>query len=163
MKKQVGMLGMFLAFALLCSYIESLIPFYFGVPGMKLGLTNLIVVLLLYLYGPKEAFLVSFTRILLAGFLFGNAFSMIYSLAGGLCSWIVMTLLVKMRRFHVYSVSICGGIFHNLGQLLVAMFVAKNYYLLGYVPFLFLGGAVTGFLIGIAAREVYHRTYRYIK
>ena len=85
MRKKVALLGVFLALALICSYIESLIPFYFGVPGMKLGLTNIVVVLLLYFYGTKEALAVSFMRILLAGFMFGNAFSILYSLAGGLC------------------------------------------------------------------------------
>ncbi len=160
MKRQIGFLGMFLAFALLCSYIESLIPFSFGIPGMKLGLTNIVVVLLLYLYGPKEALLVSVARIILAGFMFGNAFGILYSMAGGLLSWLVMSLLVKIDRFHVYSVSICGGIFHNLGQILVAALVMESAGLFGYFPFLFAGGALTGLLIGIIAKEVYRRIVR---
>ena len=75
MKRNVAYLGMYLALALICSYVESLIPFYFGIPGVKLGLTNIVVVLLLYTLGAKEAFLVSVVRIILAGFLFGNPFS----------------------------------------------------------------------------------------
>ena len=110
MRKKVALLGVFLALALICSYIESLIPFYFGVPGMKLGLTNIVVVLLLYFYGTKEALAVSFMRILLAGFMFGNAFSILYSLAGGLLSLFVMALLKKTGWFHMIAVSICGGI-----------------------------------------------------
>ncbi len=157
MRKKVALLGVFLALALICSYIESLIPFYFGVPGMKLGLTNIVVLLLLYLYGPKESFLVSFMRILLAGFMFGNAFSIVYSLAGGLLSWLVMVLLKKTNKFHMLSVSICGGITHNLGQMIVAILILDNYYIGMYFSLLFIGGIVTGFLIGILSDEIYRR------
>ena len=158
MRKKVALLGVFLALALICSYIESLIPFYFGVPGMKLGLTNIVVVLLLYFYGTKEALAVSFMRILLAGFMFGNAFSILYSLAGGLLS-----LFVMAGWFHMIAVSICGGITHNLGQILVAMVVVKNYYIFGYFPFLFVGGWITGLLIGLLAQEIYTRTKHFIR
>ncbi len=163
MKRKVAVLGVFLALALICSYIESLIPFYFGVPGMKLGLTNIVVVLLLYFYGTKEALTVSFMRILLAGFMFGNAFSIIYSLAGGLLSLFVMAILKKTKLFHMIGVSICGGITHNLGQIIVAMIVVDNYYLFSYFPFLFIGGAITGLLIGLLAQEIYSRTKQLIK
>lgn len=158
MKKKVAILGVFLALALICSFVESLIPFYFGVPGMKLGLTNVVVLLLLYFFGAKEALLVSVMRILLSGFMFSNAFSILYSLAGGILSWAVMLLLKKTGRFHMVSISICGGITHNLGQILVAMVVVKNYYIFGYFPFLFIGGGITGLLIGLVAQEIYLRT-----
>ena len=158
MKKKVAILGVFLALALICSYVESLIPFYFGVPGMKLGLTNVVVLLLLYFFGAKEALLVSVMRILLSGFMFSNAFSILYSLAGGILSWAVMLLLKKTGRFHMVSISICGGITHNLGQILVAMVVVKNYYIFGYFPFLFIGGGITGLFIGLVAKEIYLRT-----
>ena len=158
MEKKVAILGVFLALALICSYVESLIPFYFGVPGMKLGLTNVVVLLLLYFFGAKEALLVSVMRILLSGFMFSNAFSILYSLAGGILSWAVMLLLKKTGRFHMVSISICGGITHNLGQILVAMVVVKNYYIFGYFPFLFIGGGITGLLIGLVAQEIYLRT-----
>ena len=158
MKKKVAILGVFLALALICSFGESLIPFYFGVPGMKLGLTNVVVLLLLYFFGAKEALLVSMMRILLSGFMFSNAFSILYSLAGGILSWAVMLLLKKTGRFHMVSISICGGITHNLGQILVAMVVVKNYYIFGYFPFLFIGGGITGLLIGLVAQEIYLRT-----
>ena len=158
MKKKVAILGVFLALALICSFVESLIPFYFGVPGMKLGLTNVVVLLLLYFFGAKEALLVSVMRILLSGFMFSNAFSILYSLAGGILSWAVMLLLKKTGRFHMVSISICGGITHNLGQILVAMVVVKNYYIFGYFPFLFIGGGITGLLIGLVAQEIDLRT-----
>lgn len=151
--RKIAYLGVFLALALILSYVESLIPFYFGIPGVKLGLTNLIVVVMLYCTGTKEAFGVSVARILLAGFLFGNLFSILYSLAGGVLSFIVMCLLKKTGRFHVISVSVTGGISHNIGQLIAAAFVVETYDIFYYMPFLLIAGVVTGFGIGMLAQE----------
>ncbi len=154
LRNKVAYLGIFLAVALICSYIESLIPFYFGIPGVKLGLTNIIVVLMLYSVGAKEAFTISVLRIILSGFLFGNLFSILYSLAGGLFSFAVMLLLKRTKKFGVLPISIGGGVFHNVGQLIVAAFVVSNYNILYYLPILLAAGAVTGALIGIAAQEM---------
>ena len=151
--RKIAYLGVFLALALILSYVESLIPFYFGIPGVKLGLTNLIVVVMLYCTGTKEAFGVSVARILLAGFLFGNMFSILYSLAGGVLSFIVMCLLKKTGRFHVISVSVTGGISHNIGQLIAAAFVVETYDIFYYMPFLLIAGVATGFVIGMLAQE----------
>lgn len=154
MKKKVAFLGIFLALALILSYVESLIPFYFGVPGMKLGLANVTVVLLLYLVGAREAFFVSILRVILAGFLFGNAFSIFYSMAGALLSFLVMFLLKRTEKFHVITVSAAGGISHNLGQIAVAVCVVENYYLFLYFPLLMVAGMATGVLIGVIVREL---------
>lgn len=154
LRNKVAYLGVFLAVALICSYIESLIPFYFGVPGVKLGLTNIVVVLMLYNTGAKEAFLVSMLRIVLAGFMFGNMFSILYSLAGGILSFLMMYLLKKTGKLGVLPISITGGLFHNVGQLFVAALVVENFYIFYYLPVLLIAGAVTGLLIGIAAQEV---------
>ena len=151
--RKIAYLGVFLALALILSYVESLIPFYFGIPGVKLGLTNLIVVVMLYCTGTKEAFGVSVARILLAGFLFGNLFSILYSLAGGVLSFIVMCLLKKTGRFHVISVSVTGGSSHNLRQLIAAAFVVETYDIFYYMPFLLIAGVATGFVIGMLAQE----------
>ena len=151
--RKIAYLGVFLALALILSYVESLIPFYFGIPGVKLGLTNLIVVVMLYCTGTKEAFGVSVARILLAGFRFGNLFSILYSLAGGVLSFIVMCLLKKTGRFHVISVSVTGGISHNIGQLIAAAFVVETYDIFYYMPFLLIAGVATGFVIGMLAQE----------
>ena len=151
--RKIAYRGVFLALALILSYVESLIPFYFGIPGVKLGLTNLIVVVMLYCTGTKEAFGVSVARILLAGFLFGNLFSILYRLAGGVLSFIVMCLLKKTGRFHVISVSVTGGISHNLGQLIAAAFVVETYDIFYYMPFLLIAGVATGFVIGMLAQE----------
>ncbi len=151
------MLGVCMALALILSYIESLIPFYFGVPGMKLGLCNCLVVILIYRIGTKEALVLNIGRILLSGFLFGNAFSIIYSLSGGILSWLCMTLLKKTKRFSVYAVSIAGGFSHNIGQLIVAAVVVENYNIFFYAPALMIAGVVTGALIGILSAEIIKR------
>ena len=151
---RIALLSMLLALALICSYVESLIPFYFGVPRVKLGLTNIVVLFALYLLGGKEAFAISIMRILLTAFLFGNLFSMAYSLAGGILSFIVMLLLKKYVKLNLLSVSVAGGISHNLGQLIIAAILVENYHVFYYMAILFVSGAVTGFLIGIICQEV---------
>ncbi|MCI8491163.1 MAG: Gx transporter family protein [Lachnospiraceae bacterium] len=157
MKRKTAYLGMFLALALICSYVESLIPFYFGIPGVKLGLTNIVVVIMLYCIGAKEAFLISVLRILLAGFLFGNPFSILYSFSGGALSFLVMYVLKRMTKLHVISISVMGGIFHNIGQIAVAAVIVENYHLFYYMPVLLAAGFMTGLLIGILAREMMAR------
>lgn len=150
----VALLGMLLALALLCSYIETLIPLPMAVPGIKIGLTNLVVLTTLYLLGAKEALAVSLARILLSGFLFGNMFAVVYSLAGGMLSFGVMLLLKQVWNFNVLTVSVAGGISHNLGQLLVAAIVVENANLLYYMSVLFFSGLATGAVIGWISREV---------
>lgn len=157
MKKRVAFLGVFLALALILSYVESLIPFYFGVPGMKLGLTNVAVILLMYLIGDGDALGVSVLRVILAGFLFGNAFSIVYSLAGALLSFLVMFFLKRTQKFNVITISAAGGVSHNLGQIAVAVCVVENYHLFLYFPLLMIAGIVTGVLIGVIARELIFR------
>lgn len=151
---RAAVLGVILALALVLSYVESLIPFYFGIPGVKLGLTNLVIVLMLFCMGTKEALLISVLRILLSGFLFGNLFSILYSFAGGLLSFLVMFLLRRFTSLHVTSVSVAGGITHNIGQLIVAALVVETYNIMYYAPILLIAGLMTGFLIGILAQEI---------
>lgn len=134
--------------------MESLIPFYFGIPGVKLGLTNVVVVLMLYCVGTKEALAISVLRIVLAGFLFGNMFSILYSLAGGLLSFLIMVLLKRTGKLGVLPVSVSGGVSHNVGQLVVAAAVVENYNIFYYMPVLLIAGIITGFLIGVAAQEM---------
>lgn len=152
-----ALLGMLLALALLCSYVETLIPFNFGVPGIKLGLTNIVVILTMYMMGLKEALLVSVARIILAGFLFGNPFTIVYSLAGGILSFLVMVFLKNVLKLNIISISAAGGVFHNLGQLIVAALVVENMNLLYYMSILFFAGLLTGVLIGIVSREILAR------
>lgn len=163
MRKKVAFLGIFLALALIFSYVESMIPFFFGVPGMKLGLANIVVVILLYCMGTKEAYGVSVARVLLAGFLFGNLYSILYSLAGALLSLSIMFLLKRTSKFKIISVSAVGGVCHNIGQLLVAMFAVENYRIAYYLPVLLIAGLITGILIGIVAQEVVLRVRQYFE
>ena len=130
MKSKAAYFGVFTALALIFSYVELLIPIQFGVPGMKLGLANLVIVIFLYKRNAKEAMLLSVVRILLAGLMFSNLFSILYSLAGGILSLIVMAVLKKLETFSVIGVSIAGGIAHNMGQLVIAMVVVETYRIL---------------------------------
>ena len=154
--RKVAIFGVFTALALIFSYVELLIPINFGIPGAKLGLANLMTVLVLYKMGIKEALTLSVTRIILSGFMFGNLFGILYSLSGGLLSFLVMVLLKKSDRFSVAGVSIGGGTAHNIGQLLVAI-VVQTYQVGYYLPVLLVAGEVTGLLIGLVAKEVLKR------
>ena len=151
MKSKVASFGVFTTLALIFSYVETLIPIQFGIPGVKLGLANLIIVIALYRMKLSEAYLLSIVRVLLAGFIFGNYFSIIYSLAGGLLSLTVMALLRKKGGFSVIGVSIAGGVFHNIGQLIIASVIVETFSVMYYVPVLLIAGLVTGLLIGIAS------------
>ena len=158
MKNKVAVFGVFTSLALILSYVELLIPINFGIPGMKLGLANLLVVILLYKGCPRDALLLSVIRILLSGLIFGNMFSIFYSLGGGLLSLAVMVFLKKTGQFTVAGISIGGGTSHNVGQLLVAMFVVQTYQVGYYLPVLLIAGVITGAVIGILSAEVLKRT-----
>lgn len=156
-KIRVAVFGIFTALALIFSYIELLIPINFGIPGAKLGLANLIIVIVLYKAEWKEALLLSVVRIILSGFLFGNLFGILYSLAGGVLSLAVMALLKKTQIFSIIGVSMAGGVSHNVGQLIMAMLVVETYAVGYYLPVLLIAGLITGTLIGIAGREMLKR------
>ncbi len=158
--RTIALLAMMIALALVFSYVESLIPINFGIPGVKLGLANLVIVTALYLMNGRQALLISVVRIVLAGILFGNLFSILYSLAGGLLSLAVMVLIKRTDKVSVVTVSVAGGIFHNIGQLLVAMAVVENLKLAFYLPVLLLAGFLTGLVIGIVCRLVIPRIQR---
>ena len=158
MKNKVAVFGVFTSLALILSYVELLIPINFGIPGMKLGLANLLVVILLYKGCPRDALLLSVIRILLSGLIFGNMFSIFYSLGGGLLSLAVMVFIKKTGQFTVAGISIGGGASHNVGQLLVAMFVVQTYQVGYYLPVLLIAGVITGAVIGILSAEVLKRT-----
>lgn len=157
MKSRVAYFGVFTALALIFSYVETLIPFNFGIPGVKLGLANLIIVIALYKMRVSEAYTLSIVRVVLSGFIFGNYFSIIYSLAGGLLSLTTMTLLKKKDGFSILGISMAGGVMHNVGQLIIAMLVVETFSVIYYVPVLLVSGLLTGFVIGIASNEMLKR------
>ena len=157
MKSRVAYFGVFTALALIFSYVETLIPVNLGIPGVKLGLANLIIVVALYKMRLSEAYLLSVVRVLLAGFIFGNYFSIIYSLAGGLLSLTVMALLKKWGGFSLQGISIAGGVFHNIGQLIVAAVVVETFSVTYYFPVLLVAGLLTGLVIGIVEEMMLKR------
>lgn len=148
MKRHIAYLGLLLTLALILSYVESLIPVFVAIPGVKLGLANLVVLICLYAYPAKYALFLSIVRVIVAGLLFGNMFAILYSLAGALLSFSVMFLGKKLFKLGILGVSILGGVFHNIGQLLVAILVVSNYRI-GYLfPYLLLSGILMGAFIG---------------
>lgn len=157
MKNRVAYFGVFTALALMFSYIETMVPIQFGVPGIKLGFANIMIVIMLYKSSAKEALLLSIVRIMLAGFLFGNLSSILYSIAGGVLSLGIMTLLKKQGSFSVIGVSVAGGVSHNVGQLIVAMLVVETYQVGYYLPVLLVAGVLTGLGIGVVSQEVLKR------
>lgn len=143
--------GLLLALTLILSYVERLAPLPVPVPGVKIGLPNLVVIFLLYRVGLKQAITVSLARVALAGLLFGTGVSVLYAAAGAVLSLTVMTLLKKTGAFSIRGVSVAGAVCHNFGQILVAMTLLENQYLLGYFPVLCVTGAVAGVVIGLVA------------
>lgn len=146
--KKTAQIGMLVAVAFVLGYVESLLPISFGVPGIKLGLSNIVVLLCLYEGTVKEAFGIAIVRIVLSGFTFGSLSTMMYSLAGGMLSFLVMFLLKKSNRFSIYGVSVAGGVSHNIGQILVAVCVLQTGLIMYYLPFLLVAGSIAGICIG---------------
>ncbi|MCD7746185.1 MAG: Gx transporter family protein [Lachnospiraceae bacterium] len=160
MKGKVAYLGMFTALAMILSYVESLLPAFYGIPGVKLGLANSMSLVILYLIGVPGAFAVSTVRVVLSGFLFGNLFSIAYSMAGAVLSMTMMAIMKRSRHFSIAGISMIGGIFHNVGQLIVAILLVENLNLLYYFPVLLLSGLVTGLVIGLLSAEILKRLPR---
>ena len=146
--------AMLTVIALMFSYVEAIIPITLGIPGFKLGFANIMIIISLYALDARYAFAVNMVRILLSALLFGTPFSMLYSLAGGVISMFVMWVLKKTGLFSVIGVSMAGGVFHNLGQLLVAAFAVSNIRMFIYFPVLVFTGIATGIGTGIIAFAV---------
>ena len=152
--KKIAFLGLFIALAMILSYIELQIPTFIPVPGIKLGLPNIVIIIVLYRFGWKEAVIISIIRVLLVSALFGTALSLLYSISGATVSLLVMIILKKINKFSSVMVSVSGGIFHNIGQIGIAAFVMKTVELLYYLPVLLIGGTVSGIIIGLLGAQV---------
>ncbi|MCI8375364.1 MAG: Gx transporter family protein [Lachnospiraceae bacterium] len=163
MSKKTAVYGMLIALAFLLSYVETLIPFSFPIPGIKLGLANLVVLVALYSLGIRGAFAVSMVRILLSGLTFSSLSVMLYSLSGGLLSFFVMAAVRHSASFSITGVSVLGGVAHNLGQLSVAVWVVKSPALLFYLPALLIAGTVAGALIGLLGGLVTERIRPFLR
>ena len=147
--KTVARYGLLVALAMIMSYLEAQLPVFFAIPGMKLGLTNVVVLVALYGMGYGSAAVINLVRIVLVSMLFGNGMSLAYSLAGGILSGAVMMLLKRTNAFSMVAVSIAGGIAHNIGQILVAMLVLQTAALGWYLLVLWVSGLVSGAIIGV--------------
>ncbi|HAG68570.1 MAG TPA: heptaprenyl diphosphate synthase [Lachnospiraceae bacterium] len=152
--KRTAYLGMLLAASLIIGYIESLLPPLSGIPGVKLGLSNITTLITMELFGRKEALTVLVLRIILSGLLFGNLFSIIFSLCGGLCAFLAMAASGSISGFSIIGVSMLGGSFHNIGQLIAAVFMVKGLRLQYYGPVLMVSGLFTGFFIGFLTKLI---------
>lgn len=152
--QKISYCAVFTALAMIFSYVEAILPINFGVPGMKLGLANLVIVAGLYYLNEKDVLIISVTRILLMGLLFGNGMSLIYSLTGGMLSYLIMILMKKKTNLSVLVISIGGGITHNIGQLIAASLVVSNFHIFYYFPALLIAGTITGLLIGIVSERI---------
>ena len=154
--KSAALFGVMVALAFTFSYLERLIPFDFGIPGVKLGLANLVVVVALYIMKSQQALAISFVRILLVSLTFGNVYSLAYSLCGGMLSFAIM-LAFKKSKLSVIGVSMLGGICHNIGQIIMAAIVMQTVRIVYYLPVLLVAGLITGMLLGIVSKTVINR------
>ncbi len=155
--KKAALYGIMIALAAIMSFIESLIPISLGIPGAKLGLANLVTIVCLYTIGERAAIVVGLFRIMLVGLLFGNMFSILYSLSGGIVSIGSMLIVKRLGRLSAAGVSIVGGVMHNVGQLIVAALIIHNIRIAYYMPVLMLAGVICGIIIGILGAVIIKR------
>ena len=160
--KRIAFLGLFVALAFVLSYIEFMLPLNIGIPGAKIGIANLAVMVTLYTVGEKEAIALSIIRVILVGLTFGNISMMMYSLAGATLSLVAMLIAKRIGKFSIAGVSVLGGVFHNIGQIIVAMLVLETDSLLYYLPFLIIVGTITGVVIGIVSNLITVRVKKVI-
>ena len=149
--KKVTFLGLSIALAMILSFVEHQIPALVAIPGIKVGLPNIVMVFLLYRVGWKETVIVSIIRIILVSMLFGNVQALTFSIAGAVLSLLGMILLHKLKLFSSVTVSVTGGILHNVGQIIAAVFWTGTVQIVFYLPALLISGTVAGTLIGILA------------
>ena len=155
--KTIARFGLLIALALVLSYLESLLPLSFGVPGIKLGLPNLVVIFALYRLSPRSAAVISLIRVLLSAVLFGSVLSLAYSAAGAVLSFLVMWGMQRSGKFGETGVSVAGAVAHNAGQILTAMLVLETGRLVWYLPVLCLSGTAAGICIGLLSAVLVRR------
>ncbi|MBQ6508541.1 MAG: Gx transporter family protein [Flexilinea sp.] len=155
--RRLAMRGVMIPLAMILSWVESLIPFSFAVPGAKLGLANTVTVLALLRLGPADALLIGTIRVVLTSILFGNFVMMVYSLAGACFSILIMSLCARSKKFGIIGISIAGAVSHNLGQCLAAAVLMQNRNIMWYLPLLILYGVIAGLVTGIISSEILKR------
>jgi len=149
--KKLAALAVTVALAMVLSFLESRIPAFVAIPGIKVGLANIAVIFTMYKFGERDAAIVSVIRVLLVSLLFGSVVSLWYSLAGAVLSFTVMTLLKRLTPLATVTVSVIGGITHNIAQIGVACILLETNVIAYYLPFLLLSGTVAGIAVGVAS------------
>ncbi len=149
--KKLVTLAVTVSVAMILSFVESRIPAFVAIPGVKVGLANIAVIFALYKMGWREAIAVSVIRVLLVALLFGSVVSLAYSIAGAIISLSLMILLRKIGIFTEVAVSVVGGITHNIGQILIAFLLLETKVVFYYLPFLMVSGVIAGIAVGVAA------------
>lgn len=144
-------LALTVAFAMLLSYIESRIPAFVSIPGIKVGLANIAVIFTLYKFGVKEAITVSIIRVILISTLFGTPVSFIYSVSGATLSLVIMLILKKLTPLTEVTVSVAGGVMHNIGQIAAACVMLSTNVVVYYLPFLLVSGTIAGIVVGVVS------------
>ena len=155
--KKIAVLALAIALAMILSFVESQIPAFVAIPGVKIGLANIAVVFVLYKLGWKEAVLISLVRVFRVSVLFGTAVSLFYSVAGAVLSRTGMVLLRKTGLFSTVAVSVTGGVLHNVGQILMACLLLETNVIVYYLPFLILSGVIAGVVIGVVSAIMVNR------
>lgn len=157
MKINCALYGVYIALALICSYLESFISLPFVTPGIKLGFTNIVILIVMYIYGVKASIIVSITRVLLVGILFGNGFTLFYSIAGAILAAVSMGIALRSGYFSEIGISIVGALAHNLGQLFVAVIVLNTFSVAYYFIVLMVSALLTGGVIGVLVNKMLPR------
>ena len=155
--KKIAVLALAVALAMILSFVESQIPAFVAIPGVKVGLANIAVVFVLYKLGWREAALISLIRVFMVSVLFGTAVSLCYSVAGAVLSLGGMILLKKTGLFSTVAVSVSGGVLHNVGQILMACLLLETNVIKYYLPFLIVSGVIAGIVIGLVSAVMVKR------
>ena len=156
--KNIAFLALVLTFAVAAGYLERLVPpIVPALPGIKLGLPNIAVIILIYIKDYKTAFAINIFRVMISGFLFTGVWGMIYGLSGAVLSFAVMAILKNTKRFGTAGISAAGGVFHNLGQICAGALIIKNIKLFYYFPVLIVFGVITGVIIGYLSGLIINR------
>jgi heptaprenyl diphosphate synthase len=161
--KKLTALAVSVALSLILSFVESQIPPLVAIPGVKIGLANTVSLFVLYSLGAPSAALVGVVRVSLSSLLFGTPVSFIYSISGAMLSLLVMLLIKKLPFFSVIGVSVAGGVFHNIGQIIAAIIIMKSAAIAVYLPPLLVSGVIAGVAVGIVAGIVLKKLGKYIK
>jgi len=153
-KNRLAVRAVFLALTIIIGFIERMIPFEFAVPGVRLGLGNAIVLMCLYLLSVRDVFVLVILKCVLNAFLFGSANTFLFSFAGGMLSFFIMTFMIKIfkQKISPVGVSVAGAVMHNAGQMIVAALLIGSAQIIYYLPILLVSGVITGVITGMAAR-----------